>query len=233
MIVCTSGRIEVPPVKDDRKPTQRSVSTSGPRRPAGTPTPKGSERLLGTSFSYQLAVRAQQGDREAIEALCARYLPRLKAWGTGRLPREARALLETDDIVGDVLTKAIERIDRIELRGEGALLAYLRQALLNRIRDEVRKVMRRPVAKSLDEDFPETDLSPLEESMGRGPIASYEAALAKLRDDEQQLIIARIEMSYSYQEIADALGRPSADAARMAVSRALVRLVREMNDVRA
>jgi hypothetical protein len=36
-------------------------------------------------------------------------------------------------------------------------------------------------------------------------------------------------MGLNYQEVADATDRPSADAARMAVGRALVRLAKEMD----
>ena len=36
-------------------------------------------------------------------------------------------------------------------------------------------------------------------------------------------------MDGSYQEVAEKLGKPSVDAARMAVSRALLRLAEEMN----
>ena len=50
------------------------------------------------------------------------------------------------------------------------------------------------------------------------------AAPAGLRE----AVIARVEMGLGYAEIARHLDKPSADAARMAVSRALVRLAREM-----
>jgi DNA-directed RNA polymerase specialized sigma24 family protein len=36
-------------------------------------------------------------------------------------------------------------------------------------------------------------------------------------------------MGYSYEELADALGKPSSEAARKAAKRALVRLAREMD----
>jgi DNA-directed RNA polymerase specialized sigma24 family protein len=50
-----------------------------------------------------------------------------------------------------------------------------------------------------------------------------------LRPEEREAIVARIEMECSYQEVAQALGKPSADAARMTVSRALLKLAEEMN----
>ena len=43
------------------------------------------------------------------------------------------------------------------------------------------------------------------------------------------MIQARVEMQQSYQTIANAFGKSSADAARMAVSRALVHLAEEMD----
>jgi O6-methylguanine-DNA--protein-cysteine methyltransferase len=41
-------------------------------------------------------------------------------------------------------------------------------------------------------------------------------------------VIARIELGQTYAEIASALGKPSTEAARMAVNRALARLARFM-----
>jgi len=38
-----------------------------------------------------------------------------------------------------------------------------------------------------------------------------------------------VELRYSYQELAVALGKPSADAARVAVARAVYRLAREIS----
>jgi DNA-directed RNA polymerase specialized sigma24 family protein len=42
------------------------------------------------------------------------------------------------------------------------------------------------------------------------------------------VIIGRVEMEYSYAELADILGKPTADAARKAAQRALLRLAEEM-----
>jgi RNA polymerase sigma-70 factor (ECF subfamily) len=70
--------------------------------------------------------------------------------------------------------------------------------------------------------------SPLEEAIGRQALERYESALARLRPEEREAIIARVEMDYSYEEMAEALGKPSADAARKAARRALLRLAEEM-----
>jgi RNA polymerase sigma-70 factor, ECF subfamily len=178
--------------------------------------------------SLVLLERARQGDRDAVDALAARWLPRLRRWATGRLPHWARDLVETQDLVQETVFRTFQGIERFEVRGEGALQAYLRQAVLNRIRMEIRRVGRRPSPGALDPDLTTDDPSPLEVAVGREVVESYEAALARLRPEDREAIIGRVEMGLTNQELADVLGKPSANAARMALERALVRLAREM-----
>src|SRR5439155_26664017 len=97
--------------------------------------------------SLTLLELAQAGDRAALDSLIARYLPRLQQWASGRLPRWARDMADTQDLVQETLFQTVKRIDRFESRGEGALLAYLRQAMLNRIREELRRANRRPAKR--------------------------------------------------------------------------------------
>jgi RNA polymerase sigma factor (sigma-70 family) len=176
-----------------------------------------------------LMQRAHAGDQAAVDRLIARHMTPLKRWATGRLPAWARDGADTDDLIQDTLLRTFKRLKDFELRGPGALHAYLRQALLNRVRDEVRKKGRRPESIELDRLDVHGGRSPLEEAIGREAIERYEHALARLRPEEREAIIGRVEMGYSYEELAEALGKPSADAARKAAQRALVRLVAEMN----
>ena len=67
--------------------------------------------------------------------------------------------------------------------------------------------------------------SPLEHAIGREAVERYEHALARLRAEEREVIIARVEMGYTYPELAEILGKSTPDAARKAAQRALVRLV--------
>ncbi|MEN3339106.1 MAG: hypothetical protein V7647_2782 [Acidobacteriota bacterium] len=175
-----------------------------------------------------LLAQAQAGNAAARDILIARYLPRLQRWATGRLPRWARAVSETQDVVQETVIQTFKRIEAFDARGEGALQAYLRQGVLNRIRDEIRKAQRRPSLATLDPRVAHDGASPLEEAIGREAVDRYERALARMRPEDREAIVARIEMGCSNQEIAAALGKPSANAARMAVERALVRLANEM-----
>ena len=70
---------------------------------------------------------------------------------------------------------------------------------------------------------------PLEEAIGRDLAERYESAVSRLNDDHRAALFLRIELEMSHEEIADALAKPSADAARMTINRALVCLVREMH----
>jgi RNA polymerase sigma-70 factor (ECF subfamily) len=110
----------------------------------------------------------------------------------------------------------------------GALQAYLRTAVLNRIRDELRRKGRAPGSSELGDVRADSADSPLELAIGREAVERYEKALATLRSEEREAIIGRIEMGYTYQELADALGKPSSEAARKATERALIRLAEEM-----
>ncbi len=96
--------------------------------------------------------RVQAGDADARELLLRRFLPLLQRWAHGRLPRQMRDLNETDDLVQVTLVKALARLDQFESAGPGAFLAYLRQALLNQVRDEIRRHQRRPEHAQIDVD---------------------------------------------------------------------------------
>lgn len=182
--------------------------------------------------SFELLLDAKRGNQAALEQLCARYLPRLRRWAHGRLPSSSRGLLDTDDLAQEVLYRAVGHIDTFEPRHEGAFQGYLRQMLLNRVRDEVRRVRRRPGSEPLDDnhqDHAGHDPSPLELAIGQQALERYEAALTRLKPQERELVIARVELGFSSTEIAELFGKPSAAAAHMAVSRATVRLAEEMS----
>jgi RNA polymerase sigma factor (sigma-70 family) len=183
--------------------------------------------------SLTLLERARTGDRAALDLLVARYLPRLQRWATGRLPHWARDLADTEDLVQEALFQTFQRIERFDARGEGALQAYLRQAILNRIRDELRRAKRGPSKTDLDSDIEGHDRSPLEAAIGQEAIERYEQALASLRPEDRELVVARIELGYTYQEMAELLHRPTANAARMAAERAIIRLARELGKTEA
>jgi RNA polymerase sigma-70 factor (ECF subfamily) len=202
-------------------------------RDCDDPESTGAERpladtLLSDEPTIELLVKARDGNREAVEALLQRCLPQLKRWAHGRLPPAARGSLDTGDLVQETVLHVLRRLDTFEPRHVGAMQAYLRQSVINRIRDEVRKIGRQPAPVELPDELPSEMTSPLEAVVEQEAYDRYRAALAELNPRDREMIVARIEVQWSLAEIAQKFGMRTTDAARMAVSRALRRLTERL-----
>jgi RNA polymerase sigma-70 factor, ECF subfamily len=182
--------------------------------------------------SIELLERVRSGDREAMDRLFVRYLGPLCTWAHGRLPRWARTMSDTQDLVQDGIVRVLNHLPTFQPDRPGAFHWYLRTAVLNRIRDELRKVNRRPHSVELDENLASAVPSPYDLTAMDEDHAMFERALNGLRDDDRELVIARLEWGLEYAEIAQALGKPSPDAARVAVRRAVVKLAEDMRRLR-
>jgi RNA polymerase sigma-70 factor (ECF subfamily) len=190
---------------------------------------RGQDAPAAADNTADLLERARAGDREALEALFARHIPRLRQWASGRLPRWARDVADTSDLVQDTVFATFKHLETFEARGDGALQAYLRQAIVNRIRNAFRRAASQPATQDLDSRLPDEGTSPLEAAIGSQTLEQYEAGLQRLEPEDRDAVMARVELGLSYAEVADVLGKPSPDAARMAVVRALVKLAEAMN----
>jgi RNA polymerase sigma-70 factor, ECF subfamily len=184
--------------------------------------------LLSDQPTVELIIRARGGDAAAIDAILQRCLPSLKRWAHGRLPAAARGHLDTGDLVQDAAMNAIARLDTFEPRHVGAMQAYLRQSVINRIRDEMRRFVRRPVNVELPVDLSSDAPSPEEQAIHEQTYARYRAAMNGLKPRERELVIARVEAQWTTPEIAEHFGFNTVDGARMAVNRAMQRLAVEM-----
>jgi RNA polymerase sigma factor (sigma-70 family) len=173
---------------------------------------------------------ARQGDRAAINALFERLAPPLQRWARGRLPGWARGMISTVDLVQDALMSTYLALEGDRPGEDLAIHAYVRTALNNRLIDQLRKVQRRPELAEMDRSHESGQASPLEQAMGAEALEAYESALAALSAQEREAVVARIELGLPFADIAGLLGKPSADAARMAVSRALVKLAESMGE---
>jgi RNA polymerase sigma-70 factor (ECF subfamily) len=178
--------------------------------------------------SVDLLHRARQGDESALASLFRRHFGWLHRWTQGRMPRWIRRFADTSDVVQDVLMHTFRRLDAFDPRGRHALRAYLRKATQNRIRDEFRRAGRAPQVEPIGPDHPDSQPSPLDVAMGAEEAARYRAALVRLKAEDRELIVGRFQMGYSYEQLALATGRVSAEATRTAVKRALVKLAAEI-----
>lgn len=174
----------------------------------------------------------KRGDHKARDRLLARYLPLLTRWTHGRLPAGARDLNDTSDLVQSALMRAFQALPSFEVEGHGAFFSYLRTIVLNLLRDEVRRLTRRPPPTELRDDFPDASPSPLASAVSFETLKAYEFALRKLDESERDVVIMRIELGLPHQDIAALTDSPSPNAARMRVARALARLAELMRDYR-
>jgi len=200
-----------------------------PPAPEDIPDRPMSSEKLDPESSFSLVQRARNGDEAALNDLFERYSTRLRVWAHGRLPLWARGPADTQDVVQDTLIQVIRKLDSFEPRHEGAFLGYVRQTLRNNITDRIRQAQRRgpsePIASSESSPAP----SPHEMAEASELMDRYESALERLKSDQREAIIARIELRLSWPEVAAALNKPSVPAAQMAVRRSLVRLAHEMS----
>jgi RNA polymerase sigma factor (sigma-70 family) len=203
-------------------------------RPMGAPHPSSTGTddppgLAGRTTSGLLLRRARAGDSSAVGALMARHVGPLRRWAHGRLPRWARSVADTADLVQDAVLNTLRRLHTFDPHGHAALQAYLRRAVDNRIRDEYRRIIRRGIPETVDELHPDQGPSPLEFAVAAEAEERYRASLGRMRESDRRLIVARVELGYSLEQLAFMTGRPRVDSVRVALQRAFAKLATEMD----
>jgi len=186
---------------------------------------------LPLDATHDLVARVQTGDQDAWAALVNRFLRPLKQLGHNRLRGQARGMTDTDDVVQDALINTVKRIDRVDCRNRGALSAYLRRAVLNRIVDAARRSSRLTSDDEAIAASPDRGPSPLDALLDKEEAHRYKAALARLSPRDRTMIVLRLRHQLPYRDLAERMGLSSPDAARMASMRALSRLAQALKQV--
>lgn len=192
---------------------------------------KKAELFQSDEPTIELVLKAQAGDGAALEAILERSLPPLKRWAHGRLSPMARGYLDTNDVVQDAVFQMLRRFPVFVPRHVGAMQAFLRRTVTNRIYDEMRRIARQPRPIALADDQPFDGISPQEAAIRAESYQRYRDALPRLRPKDRALVIARIELQWSVAEIAQRFRMPSEAAARMATKRALRRFEAVMREL--
>lgn len=183
---------------------------------------------LSVQSTVTLLSEARAGNERAAEVLFERHRPRLKDYAHQRIPRAARDLVDTEDLVQDAFVRMLPHLSRFVPTRAGAFQAYLRKGLMRLIIDQSRRVKRKPPPDQTLSRVPDWRPSPLDEAISADVVKRYEDGLAKLDATYRTAIVARIELGLSYQQIAEVLGKETPDAARMTVSRAVCQLAETM-----
>ncbi len=166
----------------------------------------------------------QQGDQASCDKLFELYHPALLRWAHGRIPVQAKGFMDTQDMVQDTMVLAFRHIETIKAQRPGAFFTYLRTVFINQIKQELRK--NKPFQLSITQ-FTDSDKMAYEKDLST--IIDYDAALDKLSEKEKEAVILRLEFGFNYEEIANLTQKSNANAIRMFITRALIKLATHMS----
>lgn len=191
-------------------------------------------RLPLDENTRSLIHRALDQDREAVDALFARYRDRLRAALRKLIGPKYRLLLQdSEDAAHDAILSALKRLHQFEYRGEGSFLAWLLKGaeyeIVRRIRQmETKKRSPEGGLRHLDTAagrvIPGDDDTP-SQALGEQEMAErVRDALQQLPDREREVIVLRRFLEMETEEICEEMGLPTAGAVRALLSRAQARL---------
>jgi len=143
-----------------------------------------------------LLVRFVQGDREAFEALFARFHAEVHRWSV-RIVRDASA---ADDVVVEAFWRAFR--GRARFDPSRSFGAWMRRIATNAARDQLRAARRHAVATAGDTDIPAAAVP------DRGIAEAVALALRRLPPRLQVVATLALIEQRPYAEIADALDVP-------------------------
>ena len=195
--------------------------------------------MTGEDFSLTTAqVRAaQDGDREALEDLFRRYLPRVARIVSMRMGQGWREVGLDDDIAQETFLDAFAALKNGKIRDDAAFCAWLARCAENNIRDQVRHGRSAKRGGGAVHRFADLGESCLGESIlgGDDPTpsqyataneteAALEQALLGLDPRYREVICLRAYCGMSYRQIAETMGIPSENTANALFFRARAEL---------
>ena len=180
----------------------------------------------------ELVVAAQRGDRSALDALAAAYLPLVY----NVVGRAMNGHHDVDDVVQETMLRAIRGVD--QLRDPAAFRSWLVAIAIRQVRDSYRDRLAQAPAEA--DEVPSPDFADLTvQRLGLSGQRRETAEAARWLDDEDRPVLAvwwqEAAGEISRAELAEALGLSPAHAAvriarmkeRLITSRTVVRALRK------
>ena len=192
------------------------------------------ESILQTQV---LVGRIHDGNKEALNQLCERYMPRILYAVRARLGMRLRRKVQSMDVLQDAMVDIVKGIDNFEFRSDGAFLHYVNRIIENNIRDEAAKFQaaKRDIAKEQEavvsdkEGFKQLDVedyrvaaTPSLQVSQIEDMQRLEKAMDLLYEESpeyHELIVKTKLEGFTYVELSEQY-ETSADAIRMKVNRA-------------
>ena len=172
---------------------------------------------------------ARKGDSAALDELCDRFYPTVRAMVHRSLASDLRlkrpwvsTLFSTGDVVQEVFQSVLRDLGSVHSTSEEAFTGYLARIVRNRLIDAIRfheaaRRDRRLATVSIQEvDVASEGDGPSTKATTADEIAVFLRVLETLPEREKLLLRERMERGETFAELAEVLGYPSADAARKA-----------------
>lgn len=184
---------------------------------------------------------AQEGDKEAVEQLFERYLPRVSRIVAARMGHSWREVGLDDDIVQETFVDALAAIRKGQIQNEAAFCSWLARAVQNNLADEARRgradkrggdqvarfadLSRSFLSESMVEGDGDT---PSQHATARETEAKLEAVLLTIDPRYREVICLRAYCQMPYSEIAESMGLPSENTANVLFLRARAELQKRL-----
>ena len=176
----------------------------------------------------ELTSLAVQGDRTAIESLLAQLRPMVVRYCRARLGRVSGHYHIADDVAQEVCIAVLAALPRYRDLGR-PFASFVFGIASHKVADALRSSVRSAVPTQDLPDGPDEGPGPEETVVRHTEAAQARELLARLPDNQRELLILRVVSGLSAEETGNVLGM-SAGAVRVAQHRALARL-RQLADL--
>ena len=198
--------------------------------------PEPDEVLVKTVAASHEAAASCRNQPFDVAALIVQYRPFLKAIAAAEFPDQLRSRVDDSDLVQETMLKATRQADQFRGSTEAELESWLRETLLNQIRDCVRFNGRQQRNIGIEIPIASSNVSAAD------PTASEEVRKAETRDlirkvvnelpdDYRTVILLRQQLDLNFVEIAEQMNR-SPDAVRMLWARAILVLGEKLKSLK-
>ncbi|MHC4958456.1 MAG: RNA polymerase sigma factor [Planctomycetota bacterium] len=159
------------------------------------------------NVTYRLALRAVDGDMQAMRGLVERIRPRIVGWYRKRMGARLLGRATPEDLAQEALTEIFQRLPTFEPQGQLAFRGWLRRILFSTMADLSRQRTRIPRDNNIHSGIPDAQQdTPSMLVAGRELQRLFKRALKDLPDSHAEILRLRLVEQLSTVETAGRLG---------------------------